>query len=162
MPATYEPIATQTLGSATASITFSSIPSIYTDLVAIFQGGITTGPDDIRLEFNSSTTGYSATLLRGDGSSVLSALSNNETAIPWMGYLGTGSAGTVSIINIMNYANANVFKTVLNRGSVAASFVSSTVGLWRNTAAITSCRFIAGSSTFLTGSTLTIYGIKAA
>jgi hypothetical protein len=32
MPATYEPIATTTLGTAAASITFSSIPATYTDL----------------------------------------------------------------------------------------------------------------------------------
>jgi hypothetical protein len=32
MPLTYEPIATATLGSATATISFTSIPSIYTDL----------------------------------------------------------------------------------------------------------------------------------
>ncbi len=159
---TYEAIATQTLGSAASSITFSSIPSTYTDLVIVFNGGITTGPDDIRLEFNGNTTNYSATLLRGDGSSALSARASGETAIPWMGYLGTGAAGTVSIINIMNYANTNVFKTVLNRGNVAASFVSATVGLWRNTSAITSCKLIAGSSTFLSGSTFSLYGIKAA
>ena len=32
MPATYEPIATTTLGSAATNITFSSIPATYTDL----------------------------------------------------------------------------------------------------------------------------------
>jgi hypothetical protein len=32
MPATYEPIATTTLGTAAAFITFSSIPATYTDL----------------------------------------------------------------------------------------------------------------------------------
>jgi hypothetical protein len=164
MPAgnTYEAIATQTLGSAAASVTFSSIPGTYTDLVIVFNGGITTGPDDMRLEFNANTTGYSATLLRGDGSAAISARATGETAIPWMGYLGTGAAGSVSIINIQNYANTAIFKTALNRGNVAASFVSATVGLWRNTSAITSCKLIAGSSTFLSGSTFSLYGIVSA
>jgi len=35
MPTTYEPIATTTLGSATASITFSTISGAYTDLVLV-------------------------------------------------------------------------------------------------------------------------------
>jgi hypothetical protein len=162
MASTYEPIATTTLGSAAASVTFSSITGTYTDLVIIFNGGITSAPDDMRLEFNGSTTGYSATLLRGDGSAVISARATGETAIPWTTYLGSGSAGSVSITHVQNYSNTTTFKTVLSRGNVAASYVSATVGLWRNTAAITSCKLIAGSSTFLTGSTFTLYGIKAA
>ena len=159
---TYTPLATQTLGSATASITFSSISGAYTDLVIIFNGGITSGPDDMRLEFNANTTNYSATLLRGDGSAVISARATGETAIPWTTYLGTGGAGSVAIINVQNYSNTTTYKTVLSRGNVAASYVSATVGLWRNTAAITSCKLIAGSSTFLSGSTFTLYGIAAA
>ena len=164
MPAgnTYESIATQTLGSAAASVTFSSIPGTYTDLVIIFNGGITSAPDDMRLEFNANTTNYSATLLRGDGSAAISARATGETAIPWTTYLGSGSAGSVSIINVQNYSNTTTFKTVLSRGNVAASYVSATVGLWRNTSAITSCKLIAGSSTFLSGSTFSLYGITAA
>ncbi len=164
MPAgnTYEAIATQTLGSAAASVTFSSIPGTYTDLVIVFNGGITSAPDDMRLEFNANTTGYSATLLRGDGSAVISARATGETAIPWTTYLGSGSAGSVSITHVQNYSNTTTFKTVLSRGNVAASYVSATVGLWRNTSAITSCKLIAGSSTFLSGSTFSFYGIAAA
>jgi glycosyltransferase involved in cell wall biosynthesis len=40
MPATYEPIATTTLGSAAASITFSSIPATYTDLRLVIVGNL--------------------------------------------------------------------------------------------------------------------------
>ena len=35
MAKTYTPIATQTLSTATANVTFSSIPSAYTDLVIV-------------------------------------------------------------------------------------------------------------------------------
>jgi hypothetical protein len=47
MPAgnTYEAIATQTLGSAAASVTFSSIPGTYTDLVLVVAGTLTTGTE---------------------------------------------------------------------------------------------------------------------
>jgi hypothetical protein len=41
MPATYEPIATTTLGGAAATITFSSISSAYTDLRIVLVGTTT-------------------------------------------------------------------------------------------------------------------------
>jgi hypothetical protein len=161
--ATYEPIATTTLGSATASYTFSSISGSYTDLVCVFNGAITAGPDDLRIRFNSDTaSNYSDTLLRGDGSATLSARESNVTNISYNAYIGTGDGSTVGIFNIMNYSNTTTYKTVLSRGSLAANFVNATVGLWRNTAAITSMTLIAGSSTFKIGSTFTLYGIAAA
>ena len=160
---TYSPIATTTLGSAAASYTFSSIAGTYTDLVVIFNGAITAGPDDLRIQFNGDTaSNYSDTLLRGDGSATLSGRESNVTNISYNAYIGTGDGSTVGIFNIMNYSNTTTYKTVLSRGSLAASFVNATVGLWRSTAAITSVKMIAGSSTFKVGSTFTLYGILSA
>ena len=60
--ATYEPIATQTLASAAATITFSSIAATYTDLRLIFAKPI--GGSSLLLRFNSDTaTNYSWTYL---------------------------------------------------------------------------------------------------
>jgi hypothetical protein len=62
----------------------------------------------------------------------------------------------------MNYSNATTYKTALARTSedgVAAAYV----GLWRSTSAITSITIDKGSSdNFASGSTFTLYGIKAA
>ena len=163
MTATYTPIATTTLGGAAASYTFSSISGSYTDLVCVFNGAITAGPDDLRIQFNGDTaSNYSDTLLRGDGSAVLSGRESNVTRISYNTYIGTGDGSSVGTFNIMNYSNTTTYKTILSRGSVAASFVNATVGLWRSTAAITSIKLIAGSSTFKSGTTLTLYGIEAA
>ena len=62
MPATYEPIATTTLGSAAASITFSSIAGTYTDLRLVMVG-TTSASDWAFVRFNGtdgSSTAYSA------------------------------------------------------------------------------------------------------
>jgi hypothetical protein len=163
MPTTYEPIATQTLVSAAASVTFSSITGTYTDLVLISNTGITTGVEDQQVQFNGDTgANYSTTLLRGDGTSATSVRASSANKINWMGYMGTTLGGFVSTIQIQNYSNTTTYKTALGRGSQAEAWVTAAVGLWRNTAAITSITLIAGASTFKAGSTFTLYGIKAA
>ena len=64
----------------------------------------------------------------------------------------------------MNYSNSTTYKTVISRGGNAATWVTTNVGLWRNTAAITSVKVFASdaSSNMNSGSTFTLYGIAAA
>jgi hypothetical protein len=160
--ATYEPIATTTLGSAQASVTFSSLGS-YTDLVLVFNGA---GSTDINLllQFNADTgSNYSGTFLGGNGSSAISARSSNlaHIAVNYQGYIQTGFVSN-AIINIQNYSNSTTYKTVLSRFNNSATGVDATIGLWRNTAAITSVLAKTHTGTFSTGSTFTLYGIAAA
>lgn len=162
MPAgsTYEPIATTTLGSATATVTFSSISGSYTDLIVIFNGSITSGLDAIGVRANNDTgNNYSRTVLSGDGSS---ASSFNETNVSSMqiGMMGTENSNT--IFQIQNYSNATTYKTFLSRANSPSNRLRACVGLWRSTAAINRLDFIAPSSTFISGSTFTLYGILAA
>ena len=75
-----------------------------------------------------------------------------------------------SIVQINNYANTSVYKTALIRGnsinpSTSASNATTLVGLWRSTAAINSITIYSeggGSYYIASGSTFTLYGIKAA
>ena len=167
MPATYEPIATQTLGSSVSSVTFSSIPQTYTDLV-IVQSAFVANQMDTRLQFNGDTaTNYSWTVLFGSGSAAGSYRESNKTAIPtgYYSQIDISPATSTFIIQIMNYSNATTNKTVLTRGNNAASGrgVDAIVGLWRSTAAITSVALnVDASHQYTSGSTFTLYGIKAA
>jgi hypothetical protein len=169
MPSTYEPIATQTLGSNAATVTFSSIPSTYTDLVLVTQPAATSFGENVGLRFNSDTgTNYSSTCLSGDGSSASSSRTTSFSYINVANLIGTTGTlgGMTTISQIMNYSNSTTYKTVLNRtGQNGGTFngVEAIVGLWRNTAAITSIIVRqTGSANFITGSTFTLYGIKSA
>jgi hypothetical protein len=169
MPATYDPIATQTLAnSTTATVSFTSIPGTYTDLVLVTVSAITSGVGDTRLNYNSDTgTNYSRTYISGDGSTATSGRQTSRTFqdIDFNGYLSTTLGQNVTIINIMNYSNSTTNKTTIARPNRAASGTDASVGLWRNTAAITRIDVTnsgSGSAYFLTGSTFTLYGIKAA
>ena len=170
MAATYEPIATNTLGSATATVTFSSIPSTYNDLVLVSSVRSTSsGNQEYQLQLNSDTgSNYSYTRLAGDGSSAFSDRGSNRTYID-MGYMpGSNSTSGVFGINnlsIMNYANSTTYKTLLYRWNDAGAvnaYAAAEVGLWRSTSAITSITLKMGSGNLEAGSTFTLYGIKAA
>jgi hypothetical protein len=159
MPATYEPIATTTLGSAQASYTFSSIPATYTDLVVVFNGAVTTGAVSVGLNFNGDTgTNYSMTYLYGSGTAASSGRTSSSANIYTMD-LSTSNA--TLICQVQNYSNTTTYKTSLQRGNAASNAVTATVGLWRNTAAISSLT-LSNANTFIIGSTFTLYGIKAA
>jgi len=167
MPAgsTYTPIATTTLGSTAATVTFSSIAATYTDLVLVVAGGAD-GNSGYGLRFNSDTgSNYSRTYLTGDGSTTSSGRDSNQTStdITFNGYL-QNNFNYNSIVNIMNYANTTTFKTIIARSNNAATGVDTTVNLWRSTTAINSITIRTSSAgrVFSIGSTFTLYGIASA
>lgn len=163
MPAgnTYEAIATQTLGSSAASVTFSSIPGTYTDLVLIAAPIYSTSAASV-LTLNSDTgSNYSATWLYGTGSAAGSFRVSNSTFT--MNYFNNGSSDTPNqIINLQNYSNTTTYKTVLIRNNNAAQGTDAVVGLWRNTTAISTITIQTTTGNYSTGSTFSLYGIKAA
>ena len=164
MPTNYEPIATTTLGSAAASITFSSIAGTYTDLrlvlVTITSGGAN------RIRFNSDTgTNYSRTYVAGDGSAAASSRSSNSTQI-FMNYNASPSSTIPYLhqIDIFSYAGSTN-KTILwdqNLDLNGSGDVVKGVGMWRNTSAITAIELSNNVGNFLTGTTATLYGILKA
>ena len=169
MAKTYEPIATTTLGSAQSSITFSSIPSTYTDLILVAGSlGMNNAGSAGKVRFNGDTgSNYSDTVLLGTGSSASSYREANANNIRVYGFnvgpTGSGNNDNV-IVHIQNYANSTTYKTVVCRSNITQVELAAVVGLWRSTSAITSVTFVAynGTDTFTTGSTFTLYGIKAA
>jgi len=166
--ATYEPIATTTLGSDTASISFGSIASTWTDLKLILAGSSTgTNSQYPKLQFNSDASAlYSFTYLRGEGTAANSARVTNAS---WIEICGN-DAGLLSQpflyeLDILGY-KGSTYKTCLmkfsgdNNGS---GQVVDAVGLYRSTSAITAVSITnSGSYLFKTGTIATLYGIKAA
>ena len=163
MPSTYTPIATTTLGSASSSITFSSIPSTYTDLVVVTntqRDASGSGVVGFLAQFNGDTsTNYSVTAVLGNGSTAFSGRDTNQTGA----FVLTGQDGVWgnSLINIMNYSNTTTYKTLLSRINTTTANVSAYVGLWRSTSAINSITFT-GAAALKAGSTFTLYGVKSA
>lgn len=158
MATTYEPIASQTLGSNAATVTFSSIPNTYTDLVLIISG---TGSAqvDLRYKLNSDTaSNYSRTYIVGTGTTVTKGRDSSLTYLP-LSYLDTSL--TTCIVNFLNYSNTVYYKTILSRASSGGG-TNAMVGLWRSIAAISTIEMTTSSGTVVAGTTFTLYGIKEA
>lgn len=174
MAATYEPIATTSISSNTASITFSSIPSTYTDLIIMANLRCTSSNYLTGLQFNSDNampptgTNYSNTMLGGDGTSTTSwrETSHGFIGLNVNGATSAANTTTTYIIHINNYSNTTTYKTVLSRQGTATQEIYAAVGLWRNTAAINSFTLINDTTTgrnyYASGTVVTLYGIKAA
>lgn len=173
MANTYVLIASNTLGSSAASVTFSSIPSTYTDLVLKVstrtdQSGSFGGGGYVR--FNSdSATNYSITDVYGDGSTAASARRTSVT-FGWWSYEGYNTSGstantfTNAELYIPSYqASANKPYSAFSAAETNATtaIIQGVAGLWRNTAAITSILISPDAGNFVSGSSFFLYGIKS-
>jgi len=169
----YESIATVTVGSGGSStITFSSIPSTYTHLQirAITRSTRSAANSNIYLGFNNDTTtgNYYGHYLNGDGSSAGAGAkigSTTSAIIISAAATSTSSVFTGAVIDILDYANTNKYKTSrsLNgydtNGDGRIFFMS---GLWMNTNAISSIQITDALGSFAQYSSFALYGIKGA
>jgi hypothetical protein len=166
MPATYEKIQSTTLGSAAANITFSGIGSGYTDLRLVITGTIIAG-NVYRIQYNGDTgSNYSITILEANGSTVASNRSTSGTSIlAGFTYGGSDTIPQFVSYDIFSYAGSTN-KTALATASVdqnGSGSVTRVVGLWRNTAAITSIAITTSSGGNVpSGVSATLYGILKA
>jgi hypothetical protein len=167
----YESIATTTLSSSAATITFSSIPSTYTHLqvrgIARDTSAGTTEIDIIMRYNGDSATNYAFHYLYGNGS-VAGGAGQGTRSDPRAGLaVNNGAlANTFGVVvaDILDYRNTNKYKTTqvlagTDRNGAGTVVAEST--LWMNTAAITQIDLtVSGGSSFTANSQFALYGIK--
>jgi len=161
MPSTYSTITTQTLATATNTVTFSSIPQTYTDLILVVNSTMSPS-SDIRIQVGNGSadtgTNYSRCFMFGYPSGVVSDRDANAAQITASVYANQSSI----IANFMNYSNTTTFKPVLIRNDVSADLTYASINMWRGTSAISYMTLFHASRNFSVGSIFTLYGIKAA
>jgi hypothetical protein len=164
---TYTPIATQTLGSNTPSVSFNSIPQTYTDLVLVSSYQMSGGSAgyDLCIQVNGDTgTNYSDTWVSSTGSGTPPSgrnINTNKFLLDAYGYPATSTSYTANVTTFLNYSNTTTYKTSLTRANSTYG-TDAMVNLWRNTAAISSMLLFMSSNNLAAGSTFTLYGISAA
>ena len=172
MATTYTLISSQTLASSAASVTFSAIPSTYTDLCIKYsvRGSDSLTQSNLKMSFNSDVTGYGTTNINGDGSA---AASQRSTSAANMSHrAGIDAAGSTANtfangeIYIPNYTGSTAkpisFFSGQETNAATTAYISATAGLSTvTTAAITSIILTPSVGNFVADSTFYLYGIKS-
>ena len=173
MPAenTYVPIFTANGTGSSAIISFTSIPSTYTDLVIAGSYSGTAGAGfDMTLNNVTTNTSYSLTRITFSGASATSYRSSNQNqfSLNYNGTIAITPEYSTILINLFNYANTTTYKTMLAKYGNTGTDLGPIAGQWRGstgsaTEAINRIDLkAAGGANWTTGTTFSLYGIKAA
>jgi hypothetical protein len=166
MASTYTFIASSTVGGGgAANIEFTSIPATYTDLLVKLSSRASDAVNvyALKFEFNSNASNYSSKYLYGTGSGSGSSISTTDSFTSYVnGSNATASTFTSSEFYVPNYASSNnksfsIDYATENNATLAIAGI--TAGLWSNTAAITSIKFILEGGNFAQYSSAYLYGI---
>jgi hypothetical protein len=159
---TYTPLATVTLASATSTISFSSIPATYRDLIFVINIAATaTVLNQVFIRFNGdSGSNYSYLEAFGDGSASGAGI-NGSTTFNMIGYHG-GGGSVITIAQVMDYSATDKHKSSLVRNDKSDQGTTMIGCRWANTDAVTSAligKVAAGN--FPVGTTINLYGVIA-
>lgn len=161
---TYEAIATFQLTANTASVTFSSIPQTYTDLILV--GDVSSGSNaQIRITNINAAVAYEALAIRTTTSSATTAVVTSETELLTAGG-SSGSVGATTIssvrIEFFNYSLTGTSrrKPILYRiGRSGSAQAMGTGVIQQATVGITQFTLSVAGTQFAAGSSLTLYGV---
>lgn len=162
MTNTYIPLATVTLAGTASSVTFSSIPATFRDLVVVFVGNGSTDLEG-RIRLNSDTgSNYNHVRMSGSGSAATSANAASQTS----GFISSVAKATTTgalqmNINIMDYSVTNKHTTIISRADQAANGTEAFANRFANTAAVTSVQILTSTGNWAIGTTAALYGIAS-
>jgi hypothetical protein len=155
-------IETKTLGTAAALVTFTSVPQDATDLVILMSARTSLAAvDETAYLYFDSGSSLTFRALTGTGSA---ANSSNGADIVWVANGGNSTASTFgnTIAYVPNYTAAtnksvSIDSVAETNGSVIRSAIFA--GLYPHTGAITTVNILSAVSTFVAGSTFSLYKI---
>lgn len=157
------PLANLTLGSAQASVTFSSIGQGFRDLYLVWNGKMVSSGDAVRIQLNSDTTSnYYSVWFQGSGSTTGGGFETGTGFRVGGAAVGLTTTGSDTItFSVLDYSQTDKHKSTLTRYSGANTEVVGFAGRWGSTAAITTLRIYGVVGNFAAGSSFALYGVSA-
>lgn len=167
MANTYELIQAQVLGSSAATVTFSSIPATYTDLLLkVLVRRDASGRQDLRLAVNGSTTDGSNIFLQLVGTATTSGISSAQyvrinNVVPSTAET-SNTFGSVEfyIPNYLASRNKPISISGVGEQNATQSLVGQVASLYSQTTAISSLALSLATGSFVTNSSFYLYGVK--
>jgi len=155
---TYVALATTTLSATASSVTFSSIPASYRDLVLVAQVPNHSGVAQVYLRYNGdSGANYTNVYMRGIGSAAQSG--SDSLTINYL--FNYAPVNAVAVTQIMDYSATDKHKTLLTRTNMPSSATVAYASRWADTSAINSIEVFTNAGTLNAGSVLSLYGIAS-
>jgi hypothetical protein len=156
---TYVSLGTITLGSNQATVTFSSIPATYRDLILVGEGTQATLASPAFI-CNGVVGGYAVVNMYGFTSVASQANTFNYGPLGWFPVAGIGRF--TFIANFMDYSATDKHKTVLTRGNDDAAYVDATATRFPSTAAVNSITLTGfnNGGVWAAGSTFSLFGVN--
>lgn len=168
MPSTYTLISSNVLSSSAASVTFSAIPSTYTDLMVRFSARLDRAVTDSTIQITTNVSGsvYSGIRLRGNGSTVSGAAQSG--AASWeqntinaaTSQSNTFSSGELYIPSYLAATNKPASYFQVTEDNAGTAYILAIANLLSSTTAISSLSFGGYGFNFVSGSSFYLYGIK--
>lgn len=164
MSTTCKLIAKNVLGTAASSVSFTSIPGTYTDLLLLSSVRASTTSDYFWIRFNGVSTNLSGRSLYGQNGSTATSISiapyarmvqSDHTA-------NTFSSNSIYIPNYAGSTNKSLSVDAVYSTNSALSLLDAVAGLWSSTAAIIQVDLIPNSGDFAISSSFFLYGITKA
>lgn len=168
-------ISKTTLGSDTASVSFSSIAGTYEALMILVEARTAraAASDVLAIQFNSDTGAnydYMRLAARGNGTLAYDAAAAQSSGrvLNTEGANSRASFFAAGMIYIGGYATSGHERSYIGLPSMVLAdrtttdmYVSMAVGAWRSTAAITAVTLLSGTGSNLkSGSSFALYGIR--
>lgn len=167
---TFDLISSTTTTGIVGSITFSSIPTTFTDLVIVTRhkhATLTSNSLGMVINGDTGAGNYSWTYFFDNGTTTSQGGRNINYTFFYPGWFVTAGTteGTVSVIHLNDYSNTTTYKAYVSRtngysSSTSYPGVELNTGTWRSTAAVTSLQFLIGGD-FAADSVISLYGVRA-
>ena len=166
MPNTYTLISSNVLASSAASVTFSAIPSTYTDLVLRVSGrsANVSNFDNPRITLNGSSSTFSRTEIYAESG----AVGSERAADRIIGVIPAANATSNTFGSMEFYLPSYTSSTNKPYGNYSVTENNSTTqsiwvlaGLWSTTSAINEISIsLQSAGNFVSGSSFYLYGIS--